>query len=131
MARPSKFFDIQARSAGKGLVRCLDCNEVVALSASWCPRCGSKAYFGVHKQRHAREATNDSVLIGTTVATLLFGIVHGIAVRSGTLSAIFNASWQGALGLLVGVPIGFAINIIRSFGRRGGLRSVPPIAGQN
>jgi hypothetical protein len=119
MERPSKFFDIQARSAGEGLVHCVDCNNVVAVSASSCPSCGSKTYFGVHKRRYAHEETNDNILIGTTVATFLFGIVHGIAVSEGTLGAIFNAAWQGTLGLLVGVPIGFAINMMRSFGGRG------------
>jgi hypothetical protein len=122
MGRPSKYWEIAAKPAGNGMVYCTSCSDVVSLTASICPTCGSKEYFGSHKRRHAREEINDNTVIYTAIAALLFGIVHGIATSSGVFGAIFNATWQGTVGLLFGVPIGFAINIMRSFGRRGGLR---------
>jgi DNA-directed RNA polymerase subunit RPC12/RpoP len=108
--------------AGNGLVYCSQCSKPVALTASQCPTCGSKEYSGFHKRRHAREETNDNVLIITTVSLTLLGIIHGIATTSGTFWIILAAAWQGTLGLLLGVPVGFAINFMRFFGRRGGLR---------
>src|SRR5262249_22613774 len=101
---------------------CSQCSVPVALTASSCPACGSKEYFGFHKRRHAREEENDNVVIITMLAFCLLGVAHGIATGSGTFGAIFGATWQGIVGLLVGAPIGFAINFMRFFGRRGGLR---------
>jgi hypothetical protein len=109
------------RPAGNGLVHCSQCSEPVALTASSCPKCGSKEYFGFHKRRHAREETNDNVLIITTVSLTLLGVVHGIATTTGTFWMVLAAAWQGTAGLLLGVPVGFAINFMRFFGRRGGL----------
>lgn len=109
------------RPAGNGLVHCSQCSEPVALTASNCPKCGSKEYFGFHKRRHAREETNDNVLIITTVSLTLLGVVHGIATTTGTFWMVLAAAWQGTAGLLLGVPVGFAINFMRFFGRRGGL----------
>src|ERR1700761_2417915 len=91
------------RAAGNGLVHCSQCSELVALTASACPSCGSKEYFGFYKRRHAREETNDNVVIITTVSLTLLGIIHGVATSSGTFGMVLTATWQGALGLLVGV----------------------------
>jgi hypothetical protein len=122
MKKTSKYWETRhVKPAGKGLVYCGQCSEPVALTASNCPACGSKEYFGFHKRRHAREESNDNVVILTTLALCLLGIAHGIATSSGTFGAIFAATWQGTVGLLLGVPIGVAINFLRFFGRRGGL----------
>jgi hypothetical protein len=86
------------------------------------PHLRLEEYFGFHKRRHAREEANDNVLIITTIAITLLGIVHGIATTSGTFWMLLAAAWQGTAGLLLGVPVGFAINFMRFFGRRGGLR---------
>ena len=110
------------RAARNGLVHCSQCSELVALTASACPTCGSKEYFGFHKRRHAREETNDNVMIITTVSLALLGVIHGVATSSSTFWMVLTAAWQGTVGLLLGVPVGFAINFMRFFGRRGGLR---------
>jgi len=119
----SKYWETRhAVPAGKDSVHCVECNWIVSQTAPNCPSCGSKYYFGHHKRRHAREKINDNTLVLTTVALCLIGIVHGIATSSGMISAIFAAAWQGTVGALFGVPVGFAINFMRFFGRRGGLR---------
>jgi hypothetical protein len=123
MTKTSKYWETRhVAPAGKDLVYCSQCSEPVALTASFCPTCGSKHYFGFHKRRHAREETNDNVMIVTALVLCLLGITHGIATSSGTFDAIFAATWQGTVGLLLGVPTGVAINFLRFFGRRNGLK---------
>jgi hypothetical protein len=109
------------RTAGNGLAHCGQCSELVALTASACPSCGSKEYSGFYRRQHAREETNDNVVIITTVSLTLLGVVHGVSTSSSTFWMVLTAAWQGTLGLLLGVPVGFAINFMRFFGRRGGL----------
>jgi DNA-directed RNA polymerase subunit RPC12/RpoP len=119
MKKTSKYWETShVVPAGDGLVHCSQCSEPVALTASSCPACGSKEYYGFYKRRHSHEETNDNVVIVTALALGLLGVVNGIATSSGTLGAIFAATWQGIVGLLFGVPIGVAINFMRSFGRR-------------
>lgn len=101
------------------LIDCEDCGKPVSFSAKSCPHCGSAEPSGpyVFSRREARrlrlEQRNDSNLVVTTVACAGGGALYGVLVSTNTLGAIIWGVGYGLTGLLVGVPIGFAINFTR------------------
>lgn len=101
------------------LIDCHDCRRPVSFSAVNCPHCGSTEPLGpyVHSKkelrRHRAEERNDHTLLITTVACCCGGILWGVLLSSSTFGAILAGIGYGAVGLLIGVPIGFAINMTR------------------
>ena len=53
------------------------------------------------------------MLVLTTVGCCCAGALYGIMLSSSTLGAIVAGIGYGLLGLLAGVPVGFAINLTR------------------
>jgi hypothetical protein len=53
------------------------------------------------------------MMVVTTIACCCAGVVHGILISSSTFGAILAGTAYGFVGLLVGVPIAFAINLTR------------------
>jgi hypothetical protein len=102
------------------LISCHDCGNPVALSARQCPQCGSKESSGPYRpsKRAARkngiEQRNDRCLASAALSCGLLGACYGFATSSGAFSAIFWVLAYGIAGLTVGIPIGFAINFLRS-----------------
>jgi hypothetical protein len=101
------------------LIDCHDCGRPVSFSAVSCPHCGSTETSGsyVFSKKEARrlriEQRNDETLAVTTVACGCAGALYGILLGSSTFAAIMAGIGYGVLGLLVGVPIAFAINFTR------------------
>jgi hypothetical protein len=101
------------------LVHCHDCRRPVSFSAVSCPHCGSTEPSGpyVHSKKELRrlraEDRNDHTLLVTTVGCCGGGALYGILISSSTLGAIQACHGYGVFGLLVGVPVAFAINMTR------------------
>lgn len=105
------------------LISCHDCGEPVSFSAASCPSCGSTEPQGpyVHnrseRRRHRREERNDLTLMISVIACGLGGAFYGAVTASGTLSAILFGIAYGGLGVLIGTPIGFVVNMTRYLNR--------------
>jgi hypothetical protein len=101
------------------LIDCHDCRRPVSFRALNCPHCGSTEPTGSYafSKKEARrfrvEQRNDHMLVVTTVACTGVGALYGILGSSSTLGAILVGIGYGVVGLLIGVPIGFAINLTR------------------
>ena len=101
------------------LIDCHDCRRPVSFGALRCPHCGSTEPSGpyVHSKKELRrlraEDDNDRMLAVTTVACTGAGALYGILLSSSTFGAILAGIGYGVVGLLIGVPIGFAINLTR------------------
>ena len=101
------------------LIDCHDCRRPVSFSAVACPHCGSTEPSGPYKfskkqrRRLRAEQRNDHMLFVTTVACSCAGALYGVLLSSSTFGAILAGLGYGAVGLLGGVPIGFAINMTR------------------
>jgi hypothetical protein len=101
------------------LIDCHDCRRPVSFSAASCPHCGSIEPSGpyVHSTKELRrlraEDRNDHTLLVTTVACCCGGALGGILLSSSTFGAIMAGIGYGIVGLIIGVPIGFAINVTR------------------
>jgi hypothetical protein len=101
------------------LIDCHDCRRPVSFSAASCPHCGSTKPLGsyVFSKKEARrlrvEQRNDETLLVATVACCCAGALYGFLLSSSTFGAIMAGTGYGFIGLLVGVPIGFAINLTR------------------
>jgi hypothetical protein len=68
-------------------------------------------------RRHRGEARNDHTLMVSVIACGLGGALYGAMTASGALSAILFGIAYGSLGVLVGAPVGFAINMTRYLDR--------------
>ena len=105
------------------LIRCHDCGNGVAFTAGSCPHCGSIEPRGpyVHSRRewrrHRGEQRHDSTLAVATVACTVGGAAYGAIIANGAFLAVMLGLGYGLVGLLIGVPVGFVINITRHFGR--------------
>jgi hypothetical protein len=105
------------------LIDCHDCGRPVSFSASKCPNCGSAEPQGpyVHSRRelrrHRGEERNDHTLMISVIACGLGGAFYGAMTASGTLSAILLGIAYGSLGVLIGAPVGFVINMTRYLNR--------------
>jgi hypothetical protein len=112
-------YKIGMREMRAELIDCHDCRRPVSFRALNCPHCGSTEPTGPYafSKKEARrfrvEQRNDHMLVVTTVACTGAGALCGILGSSSTLGAILAGIGYGAVGLLIGVPIGFAINLTR------------------
>jgi hypothetical protein len=84
-------------------IHCNDCARP-GCSAQSCPKCGE-----VRRLRAAQR--NGHTLIVTTVACGYVGGLYGFLLGASTFAAILAGFGYGMIGVLVGVPIGFAINL--------------------
>lgn len=96
------------------LIGCHDCGREVSFSAVACPHCGSREPSGPYvmsrreKRLHRIEQRNDRTLVA------MLGLCSGIGFFFG---AITGGPWPavgyGVLGLLIGTPAAFVINLSR------------------
>ncbi len=102
-----------------GLIGCHDCGGRVSFRAASCPHCGSPEPSGPYVfsqqeiRNHRIEYRNDINLAITSLACAAVGGLYGAIVSSGGLAAILHGLLYGLLGLLIGVPVAFAINVTR------------------
>jgi hypothetical protein len=107
------------RNGKTELIDCHDCGGQVSFRAASCPRCGSSEPSGPYVfsrkelRRHRVEYRNDINLAVTSLACAAAGGFYGVIVSSGGHGAILHGLFYGALGLFVGVPVAFAINVTR------------------
>ena len=112
------------RARAPELLSCHDCGAGVSFSAVSCPHCGSREPAGpyVHGRGELRrlraEERNDRTLILAVAGCGLFGVFFGAMTASGTFGAVLSGMGYGTIGLLLGVPVGFVINVTRHIGRR-------------
>jgi 4-hydroxy-3-methylbut-2-en-1-yl diphosphate synthase IspG/GcpE len=101
------------------LIQCHDCGAPVSFRAVSCPRCGSIEPSGPYvmnrreKRRHRIEARNDRNLMLATIGCTVGGVLFGVLTSSSPLGAVGLGTGYGLLGLLLGVPVGFVINMTR------------------
>ena len=101
-------------------INCHDCGKPVSLSARQCPQCGSKELAGPYKpsksaaRKNGIEQRNDRALAATSLSLGVLGACYGFATSASTLGAVFGTLTYGIAGVTVGVPIGFAINLLRN-----------------
>lgn len=106
------------------LIECHDCGQAVSFSAASCPQCGSREPAGphVHSPRELRrlraEARNDRTLIMSVVGCGLLGAALGALTATGPIMMFVGGVFYGLIGVLLGAPIGFVINMTRHLGRR-------------
>lgn len=105
------------------LTSCHDCGNNVSFSAVSCPHCGSIEPRGpyIHSRRELRhlraEERNDHTLMVMVLACGIGGVLYGIVMASTPLWKILLATGYGCLGVLIGVPIAFIVNMTRHLGR--------------
>jgi hypothetical protein len=103
------------------LISCYDCGKGVSFSAANCPHCGSAEPAGPYRhnrkeaRRHRIEDKNDRTLIATTVVLGMLGAFYGLETSSSILGALVAGVCYGFLGVVIGVPLAFAINITRNW----------------
>ena len=101
------------------LIDCHDCGGQVSFRAANCPHCGSPEPSGPYVfsreeiRRHRVEYRNDINLAITSLGCAAAGGLYGVITSSSGLGAVLHGLLYGLLGLLVGVPIAFAINVTR------------------
>jgi hypothetical protein len=105
------------------LVTCQDCGEAVSFSAANCPHCGSTEPQGPYdhsrreRRRHRLEERNDHTMMMAVLGCSALGACYGAITASGPLWKILAGVGYGSLGLLLGVPVAFVINMTRHLGR--------------
>jgi RNA polymerase subunit RPABC4/transcription elongation factor Spt4 len=103
------------------LIDCYDCGNPVSLSARQCPQCGSKDLAGPYRssekaaRRNGVEARNDRFLILMIAVFGTVGAVYGIEAGSSWMRETVGALLYGFVGVVIAVPIAFAVNITRNW----------------
>ncbi len=104
------------------LVGCHDCGRGVSFSALSCPHCGSTQPSGPYilsareLKQHRIEEKNDKRLVLVTVLCCAIGVAFGVLTASGPLSAVLGGVGYGFVGVMIGMPAAFIINVTRLFG---------------
>ena len=110
------------QAARQELIGCYDCGEGVSFSAWSCPHCGSTQPSGPYvlnareQKRHRIEEKNDRRLVAVTTLCCALGVAFGVLTASGSSSAILGGLGFGFVGLVIGVPAAFIINVSRMLG---------------
>lgn len=110
------------QDARQELIGCHDCGEAVSFSAGNCPHCGSTQPCGPYVlsvgelKRHRIEEKNDRRLVAVTALCCVLGVAFGVLTASGPWSAIMGGLGFGFVGLAVGAPAAFIINVGRMLG---------------
>jgi hypothetical protein len=121
--RAPKTEQIEAELIKAELIRCHDCGSAISFSASSCPRCGSLEPRGpyVHSRREQRlhriEERNDRNLMMSVLGCGALGALFGAITALSPFGAVVAGIAYGCLGVLLGVPVGFVINMTRHLGR--------------
>jgi hypothetical protein len=103
------------------LISCHDCGHGVSFSAAACPNCGSREPSGPyrHNRKEARrlgaEDKNDRNLIVVMTALGAVGAFYGVETSSSSLGAMVLGLWCGFVGVAIGAPLAFAINVTRNW----------------
>jgi hypothetical protein len=111
------------RATKMELIGCHDCGGAVAFRAASCPHCGSVEPAGPYvfnrkeARRHRIEERNDRNLVVITLSCGIVGVLYGAAGNASMFGAFLAGSGYGMLGVLVGVPLAFAVNITRNLSR--------------
>ena len=106
-------------STQRELIACHDCGGRVSFSAAQCPHCGSREPTGPYvfnsreKRLHRIEERNDRNLALATVGCTALGVFYGVMTSTGISAAVLAGCGYGLVGLILGVPIGFLINMTR------------------
>jgi hypothetical protein len=87
-------------------IHCQDCGRPGPFSAQSCPKCGEVRRLRAEQRDH-------HTLVVTMVACGYVGGLYGSLLGANTFAAILAGFGYGMVGVLVGVPIGFAINLTR------------------
>ena len=101
------------------LIRCHDCGGAVSFRAANCPHCGSLKPGGPYvfnrkeARRHRIEERNDRNLVIVSLCCGLVGALYGASGSATIFAATVAGLSYGLIGVVVGVPIAFAINITR------------------
>src|ERR1700761_6756709 len=99
------------------LTSCHDCGNAVALSAGKCPHCGSPEPGGPYvftpreQKRHRLEARNDRSLAVITFGCGAAGLLYGLLTSSTLFGHVIFGCSYGLVGMIIGVPLAFVINI--------------------
>ena len=103
------------------LVCCHDCGRPISFSAAACPHCGSTEPAGPyrHNRKEARrlriEERNDRNLIIIMFALGAIGAFYGVETSTSSLGALILGLSYGFVGVAIGAPLAFAINITRNW----------------
>ena len=103
------------------LISCHDCGWSVSFSATACPRCGSREPSGSyrHNRKESRrlriEEKNDKNLVVVMTVLGAIGAFYGVETSSSSLSALALGFCYGFVGVVIGAPLAFAINITRNW----------------
>jgi hypothetical protein len=102
-------------------ISCHDCGWHVSFTAAACPNCGSREPTGPyrHNRKEARrlraEDRNDRNLIVVMTALGGIGAFYGVETSSSSLGALVLGFCYGFVGVVIGAPLAFAINITRNW----------------
>jgi hypothetical protein len=103
------------------LISCDDCGWSVSFSAA-CPNCGSREPSGPYRHNNRKEARrlrieekNDKNLIIVMTALGAVGAFYGFETSSNSLGALMLGFCYGFVGVVIGEPLAFAINITRNW----------------
>ena len=101
------------------LIKCHDCGGAVSFRAANCPHCGSLEPGGPYvfnrkeARRHRIEERNDRNLVIVSLACGLLGAIYGASGSATMVAAVLSGLVYGLAGVVIGVPIAFAINVTR------------------
>ena len=101
------------------IINCYDCKQPVSFSATACPHCGSIEHTGPYQfsKKEARcyriEQKNDHNLLVTSLVLGLICGLYGFVTSTTSFGAIVSTTAYGGLGILVGVPLAFTVNMVR------------------
>ena len=110
---------MRGRKPQSELIACHDCGAGVSFSASTCPHCGSQEPSGPHVfsrreiRLHRIEQRNDRTLALSVVGCAAAGAFYGIVMSSSQIGAVLAGCGDGFVGMIIGVGVGFVINMTR------------------
>jgi hypothetical protein len=108
------------RATKAELIECHDCGGAVSFRAASCPHCGSMEPAGPYvfnrkeARRHRIEERNDRSLVVVTLSCGVVGALYGASGSTSMVGAVMAGLGYGTLGVMIGVPLAFAINITRN-----------------
>lgn len=99
------------------LIDCHDCRKPVSFTAAQCPHCGSREPAGPYQfsdrqsRRFRIEAYNDLRMVVFALLGAVIGVVYGVHVSDGWLSAVAMIPAYGLLGTTVGLAVAVSVNL--------------------
>jgi hypothetical protein len=101
------------------LIKCHDCGNPVALTATTCTRCGSRDPIGPlrlstrDRRRFRIEERNDRTMVIVITTLGAIGVLYGVETSSSSIGAAVAGLLYGLVGMAIGLPLAFAMNILR------------------